>query len=466
MLRFIVCSIITFSAAFSQAHAQNVNATIQVITKQSWNNKPPYVVLLKYGTFDYHPLLRDTIKPRRVGHFYHFDIPLSDSLQYFDLVSPDPNEVPIVSKGLIEPGDQITVGIDSAAYSFTGKGAEKILVQRKVDQIKAVGDSGWPQDTSALTNFFEVRNQLTCDQLAYLKTMRSNLSRTAFQVLQANTFYANISLQLTQIWRFHAYGKLSELPSEDKLQQQCGISVDTTSLFYSDVYPGFVYAKSRVNNAYWVGDTFDWGQCLTDINNRYQGELKEKILAFIIYRDRQNASIVNGIPVGLASGFSNIDFKGIVTRAGQKKKGALVQDFTLKNGDNLPVSLSKFSGKVVVLDFWFTGCSACKGLKPKMDSIQQELKNLPVEFLSISIDKSLNQWRTSVKSGKYSSAEQVNLYTAGQGDKHPIVSFFEVTAYPTLIVIDKSRKLLDFPVDPRNDNGKSIINIIREAAAL
>lgn len=43
-------------------------------------------------------------------------------------------------------------------------------------------------------------------------------------------------------------------------------------------------------------------------------------------------------------------------------------------------------GKVVVIDFWFTGCIPCRAEMPYFDRLAETFKDRPVQFLSVSLD--------------------------------------------------------------------------------
>jgi peroxiredoxin/tetratricopeptide (TPR) repeat protein len=58
-------------------------------------------------------------------------------------------------------------------------------------------------------------------------------------------------------------------------------------------------------------------------------------------------------------------------------------DFTLKDFDGKPVSLSSLRGKVVVLSFWFPACGPCRVELPLMQKLYTDYKSKGVEFLAL-----------------------------------------------------------------------------------
>lgn len=60
-------------------------------------------------------------------------------------------------------------------------------------------------------------------------------------------------------------------------------------------------------------------------------------------------------------------------------------DFTAYTQDGKAYTLSDMKGKVVVIDFWFTGCIPCRAEMPYFDRLAETFKDRPVQFLSVSV---------------------------------------------------------------------------------
>ncbi|NVM62194.1 thiol-disulfide isomerase/thioredoxin [Mucilaginibacter sp. SG538B] len=135
--------------------------------------------------------------------------------------------------------------------------------------------------------------------------------------------------------------------------------------------------------------------------------------------------------------------------------GAVAPDFVLKDENDRPVKLSGFRGKVVILDFWFTGCGACKALAPTLYALEKKYAHRPVVFLSVSIDKSLELWLCTLKTNQYASPLALKLYTEGKGDQHPVIKDDDVHGFPTIIVVDKEGRL--GPKPELNEDGLSLM---------
>lgn len=123
--------------------------------------------------------------------------------------------------------------------------------------------------------------------------------------------------------------------------------------------------------------------------------------------------------------------------------GKVANDFELPDLNNKTVRLSDFRGKVVFLDFWYTGCMGCAEYYQSNVSIAEEYfkDSSAVVFITISIDTNKDEWKRSILKNIYTSNLAFNLYTDGKGSSHPAISNYLVTGYPRPILISKNGKI-------------------------
>src|SRR4029079_4187876 len=96
--------------------------------------------------------------------------------------------------------------------------------------------------------------------------------------------------------------------------------------------------------------------------------------------------------------------------------------------------LASLKGKVVLLDFWATWCGPCRKEMPTMEKIHQELKGQGLVVLGLDVGED----RETVE--KFLRTEKVSypiVLTKGSD----VDLSFEVSAYPTYVLIDREGKI-------------------------
>ncbi|WP_185213159.1 thioredoxin-like domain-containing protein [Sphingobacterium mizutaii] len=129
------------------------------------------------------------------------------------------------------------------------------------------------------------------------------------------------------------------------------------------------------------------------------------------------------------------------------------------------ISNSDLKGKVVLMDFWFTGCGGCKNLHLAMEEVKEAFRDEPdIAFVSMNVDKSREAWLQSVRSGEYTDPGDVKLWI-GKGKGAGIIDHYRVSSYPTMVLVGKDDNLVMVnPPDPRNPSKKKeLIYLLREA---
>jgi peroxiredoxin len=77
--------------------------------------------------------------------------------------------------------------------------------------------------------------------------------------------------------------------------------------------------------------------------------------------------------------------------------GGKFVDFTEQNPAGKQVSLSDFKGKIVLLEFWASGCGACRESNPKLVKYYKEFKDRGFEVLGVALDSKKEYWVDAIK---------------------------------------------------------------------
>lgn len=134
-------------------------------------------------------------------------------------------------------------------------------------------------------------------------------------------------------------------------------------------------------------------------------------------------------------------------------RGTKALNFSAQDINGKTYSLSDFSNKVVVLDFWFSGCIPCKAEMPYMKLLAEKLRGENIQFMTISFDSTsqlIDEWKALVNKHVSQDILQLNMK---EGFKSDVAKYYNMHSVPRIILIDKDGKIVDpyarRPSDPK-----------------
>jgi cytochrome c biogenesis protein CcmG/thiol:disulfide interchange protein DsbE len=107
------------------------------------------------------------------------------------------------------------------------------------------------------------------------------------------------------------------------------------------------------------------------------------------------------------------------------------------SADGKTYDLSKYTGKVVVVNFWATWCGPCRKEIPDFIEVYKNYKNKGVEILGVSLDQ--DGWQAVTPFVKQNNIN----YPVVLGNGEVAGKFSNFNAIPTTFIIDKRGNIVD-----------------------
>jgi thiol-disulfide isomerase/thioredoxin len=111
--------------------------------------------------------------------------------------------------------------------------------------------------------------------------------------------------------------------------------------------------------------------------------------------------------------------------------------FSFKDADGRNVSLSKFKGKVIILDFWATWCVPCKAEIPGFIELQKKYGGRGLQIIGLSVDDSQSMAK------KYADEMKMNYPILLADGKEDILRAYDpINSIPVSVVIDRQGRIV------------------------
>ena len=117
--------------------------------------------------------------------------------------------------------------------------------------------------------------------------------------------------------------------------------------------------------------------------------------------------------------------------APDKLLGKQAIDFHVKDVNGEDLSLEKYRGKIVLLDFWAVWCAPCRAETPHLKRAYEEFKNREFEIIGISLDHEKSKLLAYIEEQEITWPQYMN--EAGEND---VAQKYNVMAIPQTFLID------------------------------
>jgi peroxiredoxin len=117
--------------------------------------------------------------------------------------------------------------------------------------------------------------------------------------------------------------------------------------------------------------------------------------------------------------------------------GSFAMDFEQNDVNGNAVKLSDFKGKYVLLDFWASWCTPCRGESPYIVAAYSKYKSEGLNIIGVSADKDKAAWLKAIADDKLDWTQLCDL----SGD-NPVLKTYGITSIPSNFLIDPSGKII------------------------
>jgi peroxiredoxin len=124
--------------------------------------------------------------------------------------------------------------------------------------------------------------------------------------------------------------------------------------------------------------------------------------------------------------------------------GSAAPDFAALDGASKEVKLSEYRGKVIVLDFWATGCGPCLKALPHEQQIAAQYQKQGVVVLAVCTQDKRSNFESWLKKNGQKYPEILFLHDPAESKPERVsLERYGVTAIPRQFVIDREGKIVD-----------------------
>ena len=131
--------------------------------------------------------------------------------------------------------------------------------------------------------------------------------------------------------------------------------------------------------------------------------------------------------------------KRLLILQSQPTVGRPVADFSMADTAGAKHSLATYRGQYVLLDFWGHWCSHCISAIPKVRALHQQYADkLTIIGIAMEGPNSAPLWKKAIRQNQVPGLQLSEL----QGDEGPVISGYNVTAFPTYMLLDPKGVLM------------------------
>ena len=282
--------------------------------------------------------------------------------------------------------------------------------------------------------------------------------------------YQQLAIVSEYLLNHHKYTE-EEAPAIKELQDLCtAVDLDNATDFndYSE-YQTLVHNifKLRIYS-YKVQYEFDdpWGKILANFKTIKSENIKQALAPLLIEgvsptsAATTNEELMALIPQIIKNTELLQELNQRINLVNKLKSGQPFPPFEgVVDMNDKPISFEQLNlkGKMLFIDIWATYCPDCRKELPALESLQQTYKGKPITFVSISVDRDKEAWKTMVKEKKLSG---IHLYASPE-TKELFKKLYDLRSIPRYMLVDKEGNIISInaPMPSKGIALESLINL-------
>ncbi|SMD01328.1 TlpA family protein disulfide reductase [Pedobacter nyackensis] len=367
---------------------------------------------------------------------------------------------------LIEDGDDFTCELYPDSVWFHGKGALKMNLQTQLFKLLIKYED---RKTDIFNpNYFEdemrLFNRINNEQIELLTRYKGLVSDKVYNYLY-HQCTGSENFRMLAIVRNTVLSNLPESSGRAMAfysKHIAGARFEnlSDSVHISSTFMDFLYLKEKFDFELISTDTAHINKIgaitlFSNIKKKYKGNIRSRL--FVIgFSDlaKRYSDVLGYLDTAIHSSKNTAYFNLLQKLSKSLTNGQMAYPFELPDSSGKLLKLEDLKGKVVIMDFWFTGCIACKVLAKQMIPILKHFKGKDVAFVSVNVDHAKETWLKSLRKGEYTHEGNFDVFTDGLGYGHPILKHYNFNSYPRLIIIGPDGRLISAtpprPVDDQH----------------
>jgi thiol-disulfide isomerase/thioredoxin len=135
-----------------------------------------------------------------------------------------------------------------------------------------------------------------------------------------------------------------------------------------------------------------------------------------------------------------------------------VPDLVFKDSAGSEVKLSKWQGRVILLNLWATWCAPCRKEMPTLNEVQKQLGSKDFEVVALSVDR--KGLEASAAFLKETGADALGLYS---DETTTSLNMLQALGLPATLLIDRKGREIGRLLGPAEWNSREAVALLKAA---